>query len=451
MTALAAQLRAVALGPDRSSLAAALRRCLASDRAAMARAVQAALYGPAPTAGAAEPVLATPFQPVRAILVKPVGDQCDLRCTYCYEGQGADRLRSGRMKPAMLATVIDTTCQQAQGGIDFLWHGGEPTLAGRDFLAQAMALQAPWKERGLRIGNVLQSHGARMDDDWAAFLAEHGFSVGVSIDGPSWLHDRHRIDHQGRGSYDRVAAGVAALRRHGVAVAAITVISEAMLGHEAEILGQYRALGLRGADFHPRVGNLAAADAHPLDPVDYAAFMCRLWDAWRGGDDDFTVATFDDGIRFYLGVERRICYFSGRCGDIAAIDPDGAVTSCTRPFPRDRYEFGTLAKAPLSAISADDRFSRFRSEDLVGQQRTTHCRWHGLCGNGCPQHRLDGDGPAVDGANLYCACVSGRGGGYGALWAHIESSLLDMAAQQSPVDQPRAPSTSRTTSPNRPG
>lgn len=451
MTALAARLRAFAQGPDSSALAAAVRRCLASDRAAMARAVQAALNG-APDAQRIEALpTGAPSPPVRAILVKPVGDQCDLRCTYCYEGQGVDRLRSGRMKPAMLATVIDTACQQAQGGIDFLWHGGEPTLAGRDFLAQAMALQAPWKERGLRIANVLQSHGARMDDAWGTFLAEHGFSVGVSIDGPAWLHDQQRVDHQGRGTYDKVAAGIAALQRHSVAVAAITVISEAMLGREAEILAQYRALGLYGADFHPRVGNLAAADTQPLDPVDYAAFMCRLWDAWSAGDDEFSVATFDDGIRFHLGVERRICYFSGRCGDIAAVDPDGAITSCTRPFPRDRYAFGTLAHTSLSAISDGEVFNRFRSEDMIGQQRTADCRWHGLCGNGCPQHRLDGNVPAVDGANIYCACVSGRGGGYGALWRHIEHSLLELAALPLPIDQPRVPVTNRATSPNSPG
>jgi uncharacterized protein len=286
-----------------------------------------------------------------------------------------------------------------------------------------MALQMPWKQRGLRIANVLQSHGARMDDAWGAFLAEHGFSVGVSIDGSPALHDHQRVDHQGRGTYDRVATGIATLQRHGVAVSAITVISEAMLGQEAAILAQYRALGLYGADFHPRVGNLAAADTQPLDPVDYAAFMCRLWDAWSAGNDEFSVATFDDGIRFHLGVERRICYFSGRCGDIAAVDPNGAVTSCTRPFPRDRYEFGSLAEAPLSAISMGDRFARFRGEDLTGQQRTADCAWHGLCGNGCPQHRLTGNVPAVDGANLYCACVSGRGGGYAALWTHVERSL----------------------------
>jgi serine-type anaerobic sulfatase-maturating enzyme len=40
--------------------------------------------------------------------------------------------------------------------------------------------------------------------------------AGLSIDGPRELHDTYRVDKGGKGSFDRVMRGLAALRRHGV-------------------------------------------------------------------------------------------------------------------------------------------------------------------------------------------------------------------------------------------
>ena len=66
----------------------------------------------------------------------------------------------------------------------FAWQGGEPTLMGLDFFKRAVELQQRLARPGTRIHNTLQTNGTRLDDDWGAFLAEHNFLVGLSIDGP---------------------------------------------------------------------------------------------------------------------------------------------------------------------------------------------------------------------------------------------------------------------------
>src|SRR5690606_30836367 len=48
-------------------------------------------------------------------------------------------------------------------------------------------------------------------DDWIRLLSKHEVAVGVSIDGPQRIHDVHRLDHRGRGTYARTVKGVARL------------------------------------------------------------------------------------------------------------------------------------------------------------------------------------------------------------------------------------------------
>lgn len=52
-----------------------------------------------------------------------------------------------------------------------------------------------------RIFNALQTNGILLNNEWCAFLKEHEFLVGISIDGPRELHDRYRRSNSGNGTF----------------------------------------------------------------------------------------------------------------------------------------------------------------------------------------------------------------------------------------------------------
>ena len=64
------------------------------------------------------------------------------------------------------------------------WQGGEPTLMGVDFFRRAMALVDQYRRPGQLVAHTIQTNGTLLTDEWCAFLAEHHFLVGLSIDGP---------------------------------------------------------------------------------------------------------------------------------------------------------------------------------------------------------------------------------------------------------------------------
>ena len=59
--------------------------------------------------------------------------------------------------------------------------------------------------------NTMQTNGTLLNDEWCEFFREHGFLIGISIDGPGALHDVHRVDKSGRPTFDRVMQRPAAV------------------------------------------------------------------------------------------------------------------------------------------------------------------------------------------------------------------------------------------------
>src|SRR5690242_12068212 len=78
---------------------------------------------------------------IENIMLKPVSDICNLACTYCYEGIGNIRYSNSVMTEETLEKAIMEAFQLGTNHLNFLWHGGEPTLAGINFFEKAIRLQ----------------------------------------------------------------------------------------------------------------------------------------------------------------------------------------------------------------------------------------------------------------------------------------------------------------------
>ena len=135
-------------------------------------------------------------------MVKPVGSLCNLDCTYCYYLHKEELLhqpRQPRMSDEMLEQHIRQYIEAQTGDeVVFSWQGGEPTILGLEFFRKVVALQARYRKPGQRIENDLQTNGTLLDAEWAAFLKQHNFLVGLSCDGPKRLHDRYRSPRAAR-------------------------------------------------------------------------------------------------------------------------------------------------------------------------------------------------------------------------------------------------------------
>ncbi|VFS46006.1 Anaerobic sulfatase-maturating enzyme homolog YdeM [Budvicia aquatica] len=195
------------------------------------------------------------------MMAKPVSYRCNLKCDYCFYLEKEDMMAthpSERMNDGLLKRYVrDYIRAQDDEEIDFAWQGGEPTLAGLDFYRQVVKYQQRYAD-GKRITNSFQTNAVAINHQWAEFFAEHGFLIGVSIDGMPEIHDRYRISVNGRPTFERVKRAIELLKTHQVDFNTLTVINDQNWQRGKETYQALKALGSQFMQFIPIVGDRRA-------------------------------------------------------------------------------------------------------------------------------------------------------------------------------------------------
>jgi len=361
-------------------------------------------------------------------MTKPNGPRCNLDCACCYYLE-KERLypetKKFRMPDAVLETYVrDYIAAQVATGapeIWFSWQGGEPTMLGVDFFRHAVALQDKYRPEGPPVRNALQTNGTLLDEEWARFLKEHDFLVGLSIDGPRELHDRYRVDRAERPTFDAVMAAVDLLRGHEVAFNALTVVHRQNARKPREVYRFLKGIGVEYMQFIPIVermaGDGALAGAPQIDaegaayrvtpwsvlPKDYGTFLTRVFDEWIKADvGRIFVQFFDTQVGLWAGAPAGLCWFAETCGQGLAMEHNGDLYACDH-YVYPAYRLGNILETPMATLAASPAQQKFgddKRDSLPGYCRV--CEYRFACNGGCPKHRFLTTPDGESGLNYFC-------------------------------------------------
>ena len=133
-----------------------------------------------------------------------IAHTCNLNCSYCFASQGkyhGERaLMSLEVGKRALDFLIEHSGTRRNLEVDFF--GGEP-LMNFDVVKELVAYaRGREKECGKNFRFTLTTNGVLIDDDVIEFANRECANVVLSLDGRKEIHDRFRVDHAGRGSYD---------------------------------------------------------------------------------------------------------------------------------------------------------------------------------------------------------------------------------------------------------
>jgi uncharacterized protein len=329
---------------------------------------------------------------IRTAILLPVGTACNLDCSYCCNKSAPEDLKSKRMSEQVLARVFAEVGATASRSVKFAWHGGEPLLAGLGFFEQAMDLQRQHVAPALLHGNHVQTNGTLVNAAWAGFLSGERFTVGVSIDGPSWLHDRSRPDAGGGSTFANAESAVHVLRSHDVDVGVSVVCSSVNVAHPDDVFEMLVRLGVRRIDVNIAYNPTEQCD---LEPVSEAAttFMCRLFDLWIERDDpELRFRTFEGILTALLGGRPRRCLWrQDSCPHYVSFGPDGTVYPCSRFLGHPSARFGNVMVDGLSQVLSSAKATGFYSRVLESKTRNcASCRVFSVCGGGCGFEKFTG-------------------------------------------------------------
>jgi len=360
------------------------------------------------------------------LMAKPSGPACNLDCRYCFYLEKValyphTQIMSGEVMEAYIRAYIQGT--QAPE-VSFVWQGGEPLLAGQGFYEKVVELQARYAG-GKVIHNAIQTNGLLLDRSWCAFLKAQGFTLGISLDGPAEVHDAHRLDRKGRGTFARVMGALALVREYRIPFNILCCVGAASVGKGAEIYAFFLAEGLRHLQFSPVVerlpdgveagqgcrhggpASLAAEEQRmapwSLQPGQYGDFLNTIFDRWVRRDvGRVFVMNFEWALSAWLGLPSTVCIFAERCGQSMVVERNGDVYACDHYVYPD-FRLGNLLEQDLAALTEEEEERRgFGAAKAELPNVCRSCDVLFACRGECPKHRFRKSPEGEPGLNVLC-------------------------------------------------
>jgi uncharacterized protein len=358
-------------------------------------------------------------------MAKPIGSICNLNCTYCYylEKQKLyPHTSDHRISDELLEKYIKDYIEAQQvPSVSFVWQGGEPSLLGIGFFRKVIGLQQKYAGKK-KVENSFQTNGTRLDDEWCRFFKEHNFLVGISIDGPEFIHDRYRVYKNGKPSFADVMKGIELLRKHKVEFNTLSVVQRHNSHYPLEVYRFLKEIGSGFIQFIPIVERETLAE--PKDgvrlvppgvrpdvrltewsvlPEDYGRFLTTIFDEWVRKDvGQYYVQVFDVTLANWVNEPPGLCVFSETCGNAVVLEHNGDIYSCDH-FVYPEFKLGNIMDKSLVAMMQSPEQYNFGAGKLEKLPRyCIECDYRFACHGECPKHRFDYAPDGEYGLNYLC-------------------------------------------------
>lgn len=349
--------------------------------------------------------------PFSTFVVK-VASRCNLNCSYCYMYNLADQTYRGQ--PAVMSPSVTAAMAQRIGAhaarhgipsVHVILHGGEPLLIGRRRLASWIS-QIREGLQGLTIPYFsIQSNGTLIDEAWIELLADLSVMIGISVDGPKSFHDKYRVDHDGRGSFDDVVKAIRTLQAHpkgaDVFSSVMAVVNTDI--SPKDLFSFWQFLDVPGFDLSLPHAN--HAHPPPRGRMSYGEWMIEFFDLWfEQNRPDRHVRYFENMLRMLFRYPVSTDNIGGRPVGVVVIETDGGIE------PTDAFKCCEEGITKLGANVLLNEFDDLYKIPLVRVlqhgasmlcQTCQQCELRDVCGGGYMPHRFS-SAAGFDNPSVYC-------------------------------------------------
>lgn len=353
---------------------------------------------------------------VNLLIIQPT-PFCNINCDYCY-------LPERNLNKKMSMSVLEQTLKKifASGlvgeELSIVWHAGEPLAVPISFYKQAFQVIERFAASGEKISHSIQTNGMLINDRWCALIKEHGIRIGVSLDGPDFIHDAHRKTRDNLGTHAQVMKGVEALRKHGIDFHAIAVITEESLDHPDEIFNFFLEHEIQQVGFNiEEIEGINRVSTLAQETTDrrLRSFFHRLHSLQKGSGGKIKIREFDrayQAIAVGSGEDAEQAY---KCNDqvvpfgIISIDCEGNVSTFSpellgmKSATYGDFCFGNIVTHDFLEIEQSAKLKRVLADIEAGVRLCSEtCEYYSLCGGGAPSNKYYENGSFATAETMFC-------------------------------------------------
>ena len=292
---------------------------------------------------------AKPKEQIERICIA-VNTACNLACDYCYFFHPENRVVKEK---ALSAAEIRGILEEARNyhlrfqfgkkiKVNFV-GSGEPLLQWRNIRdgVRSFIDRHPGQE-SIRFYTV--TNATLVSPTIAAEMKALGIEPSVSVDGPPELHDKHRFDHKGAVTFDRVITGIRVLQRAGFNPAINTTLTRDLIENVDAYVDFVKEYRFKKVIFDRLVDTPDTVEATTY--AEYYRFLKTIHEKFhQAGLEKVEIGNLEAYRRNYQGRPDKVCtMFGGSCGAGSnfVIYMGREVYPCGRMFGKQHWKLGAI-------------------------------------------------------------------------------------------------------------
>lgn len=330
---------------------------------------------------------------------------CNIACKYCY-------LPDRHITKKVSLPVIEKTFYRLQESnllgkeVTVVWHAGEPLtvpLAYYESIFETIKSHAP---SGTIVSHAFQTNGTLINDDWCLFFKKHDVRVGVSIDGPAFIHDRFRVKRNGKGTFSDAMKGIDFLKKHHIDFHVISVLTDFSLDYPDEIFQFFIDLGVQrlGFNVEETEGTNQTSTINGQSQPRVHSFLKKIFVLQKESRGKIIIREFESAFRKIVGnpmlpqntVDKTIPrgHLIVPYG-IISVDCDGNFMTFSPELLGQKSEeygpfiLGNVLQDSFNVVSESQKFKAIHNDILSGIRMCNEsCAYFKVCGGGAPSNKF---------------------------------------------------------------
>ena len=308
---------------------------------------------------------------------------CNMKCRYCYD-------RHSKTSNLMSITILDDIIKWisdfcVNNGIQtakFVWHGGEPLLAGIEFFELIPRLQQIHL-KDIKVENGIQTNGTLITEELTEFFKKNNFKISISLDGFREVNDQQRVLRDETGSFDLVLKNIELLRRNNISVGISSVVHSDNYNY---LMKNYKFFKEQNLNYNLVFDFNNKYSTTYLNRLKEE--LSKLFLYWCQDSDPLKIRFFINILESILTGMNNECTFSKYCctGDeLIVIDNNGDLYPCSTYVEKEEYKFGSIYNiTDTNMIRKTDAYNRIAQDKTKTEEKCRACKYYNLCFGGCP-------------------------------------------------------------------
>ncbi|PWN69286.1 radical SAM protein [Chryseobacterium phosphatilyticum] len=367
--------------------------------------------------------------------VLKVASRCNLNCSYCYMYNLGDKTYLKQPKFMSIHTIKTFaeklsrySTENGLKAFQIVFHGGEPLLFPKEFYKESVRIFTETLNDSY-FDFVIQTNGVGLDEDWYALFDELNIRVGISMDGPKEYHDKYRVFHNGKGSYDEVRHAIQIgldKGMHGVLSVVNLNITPRELYQEFKNLNipSFNLL-LPDGHFDKLPDDILPEKINTHGYTPFADWLIELFQIWKNDPDRPNMRFFKTLIQLVAGEEVGDQMVGLKKNGVAVVETNGnlevadSIRACYEGITRNNINIHTHE---IAAILEDPLFDVYINSHQMVNAKCLHCPIYEICGGGFLLNRYSNE-KGFDNPTIYCHDMI-------KLVSYIQNDLIDSLPEE---------------------